>query len=293
MPIELTHRGLRALVDTHGGELVSLKDAEGTEYIWHGDPAYWSGRNPLLFPFVGSLKDGKVLFAGKPYAMNRHGFARDMDFALVEQREDSVLLELRETEETLARYPYPFRLQVRHTLREEGFTTALSVTNTGDTPLPFCIGAHTAFRCPLHEGEAFEDYEVVFDREETAALTLLTPQGLIRPDRREPCLVNSDRFSLDRAVFARLDTMIFEELSSTGVSLRHKERGHGVHVSFEGFPLLAFWTMSGVLSPFLCIEPWHGCAALENESGNFTDKPHCITLFPKESKKLQYSITVL
>ena len=44
MEIVLKRGGLTARVDTMGGELVSLRDAEGTEYIWGGDPAYWSGR---------------------------------------------------------------------------------------------------------------------------------------------------------------------------------------------------------------------------------------------------------
>ena len=40
MEIVLKRGGLTARVDTMGGELVSLRDAEGTEYIWGGDPAY-------------------------------------------------------------------------------------------------------------------------------------------------------------------------------------------------------------------------------------------------------------
>lgn len=293
MKIELTYQDLRALTDTRGGELISLQNAVGTEYIWDGNPAFWPGINPLLFPFVGTLKDGTVCFEGKPYSMERHGFARRMDFAVAEQSENSILFELRETEQTLAQYPYPFLLQVRHTLEENGFTTALSVTNTGDRPMPFCIGAHTAFRCPLKEDEIFEDYDIIFDRPETANLTLLSPKGEILHGRQEALLRESDRFSLERGVFERLDTMIFEGLTSTGVSLRHRTGGHGVHVSFAGFPMLAFWTKSGCEAPFLCIEPWHGCAAYDNESGNFTDKPHCITLQPGGSKELRYTVTLL
>ena len=123
MKIELTYQGLRALTDTRGGELISLQNAVGTEYIWDGNPAFWPGINPLLFPFVGTLKDGTVCFEGKPYSMERHGFARRMDFSVAEQRENSILFELRETEQTLAQYPYPFLLKVRHTLEENGFIT--------------------------------------------------------------------------------------------------------------------------------------------------------------------------
>ena len=42
-----------AVADTMGGELVSFRDEQGTEYIWGGDPEIWAGRNPNLFPVVG------------------------------------------------------------------------------------------------------------------------------------------------------------------------------------------------------------------------------------------------
>ena len=88
MRITLRRGSLTAETETLGGELVSLRDRRGTEYIWNGDPAYWSGRNPVLFPVVGSLKGGKVSIGGKTYEMGRHGFARQSQFTLREQGED-------------------------------------------------------------------------------------------------------------------------------------------------------------------------------------------------------------
>ena len=293
MQFELLYHGLQAAVDSHGGELVSLRDTAGTEYIWNGDPAFWSGRNPLLFPIVGNLKGGRVLVHGQPYEMSRHGFARDLDFSPVERDDRHVVLELRESPETLSRYPFPFSLRVCHTLTEDGFSTAFRVENTGSAPMPFCIGAHTAFRCPLHKGERFEDYQIVFDRPEQADTVLLTPEGLVSHDGREPLLNGTDRFPLDRAVFGRLDTIILENLRSTGVSLLHRETGHGVRLDFTGFPMVAFWTKSGCEAPFICLEPWHGCAAADNEDGEFFHKRHCITLAPWEIRDLRYTIALM
>ena len=65
MELELKRGGRTARVATHGGELVSYRDEHGLEYIWTGDPAYWPGRNPLLFPIVGGLRDGKVYIGEK------------------------------------------------------------------------------------------------------------------------------------------------------------------------------------------------------------------------------------
>jgi len=158
--------------------------------------------------------------------------------------------------------------------------------------MPFCIGAHTAFRCPLYAGEKFEDYQIVFDGPETAEKILLNKDNLISATDREPLLENSDRFDLDYDTFARLDTIILEGLQSTGVSLLHKDTGRGVHMAFDGFPMIAFWTQGAERAPFVCLEPWHGCAAVDNEGGDFLDKRHCIVLQPGEAKELTYVVTL-
>ena len=289
MRITLSRGALEAAVRTRGGELVSLRRG-GTEYIWSGDPAFWSGQNPILFPIVGSLKNGQVDIGGRTFAMSRHGFARQSEFTPVEQGGDFAVLELRQSGETLERYPFPFSLRVRHQLLEDGFSTAFTVENTGSAPMPFCIGAHTAFRCPLAEGERFEDYRLVFDRREDAPTLLLTPEGLIRDGAEEPML-SGGVLPLDYGVFRRLDTVIFRQLQSRGVSLVHRDTGRGVRLDFSQFPLAAFWTRPG--APFLCLEPWQGCAAFEGETGRFRDKPFAVTLAPGERKTLAYAVTLL
>ena len=293
MRYELFFHSLRAAVDTFGGELVSLQDASGTEYIWQGDPTYWGGRNPLLFPIIGKLKDETVCFGGKPYPIPKHGIARKREFTLLEQEPDRILLELREDDASFAVYPYPFALRVEHRLSQDGFTTTIRVENTGTQPMPFTIGGHTGFRCPLFEDTRFEDYQVVFDQPETTSTILVTPQGLLSSGEQEPLLENQDHLTLDYAEFARLDTYVLEGLRSTSVHLRHKESGHGVRMDFSGFPMLGIWTIGARQAPFLCLEPWHGCPAYDNDSGIFEDKPHCLILQPGEIKKLAYTVTIL
>ena len=290
MTYELKKGNLRAVAQTKGGELVSLQDGDGLEYIWQGDPAFWTGQNPILFPIVGSLKDGRVDINGQSYEMGRHGFARGMEFSPVEQGDDFVTLELRETQETLERYPFPFSLKVTHRLLEDGFSTTFTVTNTGTTSMPFCIGAHTAIRCPLRAGERFEEYELLFEESECADSHLLNEQGVIRHDGRKPMVNESGKIALDYNVFAEMDTIIFSMLRSGKVTLLHKGTGHGTILDFHEFPMVAFWTKSG--APYLCLEPWHGCAAWDNESGKFSDKPFCITLHPGKQKELTYTFYI-
>lgn len=287
MQFELKKGGLRAAARSLGGELVSLRDEKGQEYIWEGDPAFWSGQNPVLFPIVGSLKDGKVDIGGKIYEMGRHGFARGMEFSPVEQGEDFITLELRENEETLKCYPFPFSLKVTHRLLEDGFSTTFTVANTGAVPMPFCVGGHTAVRIP--EGDRFEDYDLVFDVPEQADSHLLNPQGIIRHDGRKPMLDGS-RIALNYDDFAEMDTIIFSMLRSGNVSLLHRETGRGMRLDFHEFPMVAFWTKPG--APFLCLEPWQGCAAWDNENGKFEDKPFCTVLQPGSEKNLTCSFHI-
>ena len=284
MTFELKKGSLRATAQTRGGELVSFRDGTGLEYIWEGDPAFWSGQNPVLFPIVGSLKDGKIAIGGSTYEMGRHGFARGMEFSCAAQGEDFITLELRENEATLKRYPFPFSLKVTHRLLEDGFSTAFAVENTGSAPMPFCIGGHTAIRCPLRAGERFEDYELLFDEPEQADSHLLSGEGVILHDGRRPMLDGTGRLALDYSTFAEMDTMIFSMLRSGNVSLIHRETGRGVRLDFHEFPMVAFWTKPG--APYLCLEPWQGCAAWDNESGKFEDKPFCTVLQPGEKKEL-------
>ena len=292
MELELKRGGRTARVETLGAELVSCRDGGGLEYIWGGDPAYWAGRNPLLFPVVGNLRDGKVSVGGKEYAMERHGFARRREFRVAERAEDRAVLELTDSPETLAAYPFPFRLAVEQRLTDTGFVTAATVENGGTAPMPFCLGAHTGFRCPLEAGEAFEDYELVFPRRETCP-TIPLREGLLDRDRAVPCLEDTDTLPLDYRWFDELDTLIFEGLRSKSVTLRSRKSGRGVRVSFDGFPMLAFWTAPGKRAPYLCIEPWHGCAAAWQEGPEFTDKAHCITLAPGERRTLGYRVELL
>ena len=293
MEIVLKKGCMEAVVTTKGGELISFKDEEGIERIWQGDPKYWTGRNPLLFPVVGNLKEGKIKINGETYSMNRHGFAREREFVITEQAEDHVVMELRADEDTLKKYPFNFKLQVCHRLEDSGFVTSFEIVNLDKKEMPFCIRAHTAFCCPICEDDKFEDYDIVFDEKEQADSLLLNSDGYIQKGKSVPFLTDSDRFALSYEPFEKMDTIIFRGLKSTGVSLKHRLKGHGVHMDFEGFPFMAFWTKGAQKAPFICIEPWHGCAALEDEDGDFKHKEACICLQPEEIKEFIYKVKIL
>ena len=93
-------------VEEHGAELKSLvRKNTGKEYMWKADPKFWGRTSPVLFPFVGAVKDKQFRTKGQTYTMGQHGFARDMDFTLDSQTEDTLWFVLKSNEETMAKYP--------------------------------------------------------------------------------------------------------------------------------------------------------------------------------------------
>lgn len=292
MEITLKRGAITAVVESHGGELVSLKDGSGTEFIWQGDPSFWAGRNPHLFPIVGALPNNTIHFDGVPYSMNRHGFARNSEFSVVEQSEDRIVFELLESESTLQVFPFPFRLRIQHQLTANGFSTQFEVFNPGIKELPFCIGGHTAFNCPINKNEHFHEYRLVFDQVENAHARTPISGGLMSDASTEYTLPNTDTIVLDHAVYERVDTLVFEHLRSSGVKLVGPS-GHGVYMEFSDFPMIAFWTAGAKKAPYICLEPWHGCASFDTETGEFTDKHHCIILPPGQCKTLRYAVTLI
>lgn len=291
--ITLKNEKITAVVTTHGAELIALYDEMGQSYIWNGNPEYWQGRNPVLFPIVGNLKNGKIQMGGQDFYMNRHGFARDQEFKVVEQGDNYVVFELKSNKDTYKLYPRHFVFRVKHVLEVDGFTTTFYVENTDNKMMPFCVGAHTGFNCPLNDGETLEDYEIVFDEEETVHNILLSKRGCVIGPSEVLMLDHERVMPLRYEMFAKLDTVIFKNLKSTGVCLKHRETGRGIRMDFGDFPMMAFWTKGMEKAPFICVEPWHGCAALEDETGIFEDKEDCIYLENGQSVELSYTVRIL
>ena len=77
---------LKIKVKTLGAELTSIQSVTGElEYLWQGDPAYWSGQSYILFPVIVGLPDNGYQYQGQVYKMKSHGFARNTEFEMVEQ----------------------------------------------------------------------------------------------------------------------------------------------------------------------------------------------------------------
>jgi len=62
--------------DARGAELKSVFDKRFQKNIvYDGLGTYWNRSAPVLFPFVGKLKDNRYQVKQKSYQMSQHGFA--------------------------------------------------------------------------------------------------------------------------------------------------------------------------------------------------------------------------
>ena len=291
MEYTLTLGSISATVSSIGAELISFTDGE-REYIWQGHPSGWTGKNPNLFPVIARVKPEGILYSGKAYPMPKHGFARRAEFALVEKTESAICFELRESEETLALYPYKFSLRIAHHLFENGFRTDYIVKNCGDEDMYYCVGGHTAFNCPFEADEKFSDWKLIFDETEEKDAIIPLPNALLDFSNTMPVIKEGRFIPLDHTLHDRVDTLIFDGLNSKGLKLQGP-KGNGVHMDFSDFPMIAFWTAPEKHAPFICLEPWQGCGALAEGSEEFSAKPHALRLAPNESKILTYSVSIL
>ncbi len=291
--IELRKDGAWMRVDPMGAQMMAYCDRQGRQRLWSGDPAVWGKVAPVLFPVIGKLKEGQVRIGGVPYAVPKHGFVQNKPFVVLRQGQDFCTLGITDDEQTRSVYPFPFALTVTHRLLPEGFSTELAVENTGETVMPFTLGGHPAFACPMNQGEAFSDYVVRFEKPEEGKSLLCSQNGLM--DGQEIVDLGPDRrtLSLCHVLFDQKDTLIFGGLASRSVDLVHGGTGKGIRFSFPQSPVLALWTMPHKEGNYLCLEPWNGLPGFENETGNFEDKPYHVVLAPGNSFTLSFAMEIL
>ena len=284
-PVKLKSTLLSAEIAPLGAELVALRDAKGGDLLFNGDPAYWTGRAPLLFPIIGRLPGDVLLHQGVSYPMLQHGFARRRTFTLLSATEDAATFALDADDETRKQYPFEFSLRVTYTLLEATLAITATVGNPGAEPLPASFGFHPAFAFPLPYGGTKADHRLIFDKQEVE--TIHRPVGGLFSTATEANPAVDGIIELDDDTLFERDALIFQHVRSHHI--RYGVPGEpGLEVDFEGMPQLGLWGKPG--APFVCIEPWYGHASPEGEGGEFTDKPGLSHIPPGGEKSFAMSV---
>lgn len=258
----------------HGAELRSvINKATNREYIWQADASVWNRSSPVLFPFVGRLKDDKYLYKGKTYHLPQHGFARNCNFDVIEHSSSKLILELKANDESLMNYPFQFKLKLIYVLQENALALSYRVENTGDEELFFSIGAHPAFVLD----EDLEQYFIQFEEEERFNRHLLDA-GLIN-HHQEPVFMQKNVLKLRKEYFEQ-DAIVIKDMQSSTLSLVNHQGKKIVSLSADQFPYYGIWSKAPY--PFICFEPWEGVADAVDSTGELTQKEGILQLLSSE-----------
>lgn len=288
-PLSISAGRLSATVSPLGAELQTLS-VGGRNILWTGDPAVWSGRAPILFPIVGRLAGDRYRLDGRSYELPQHGFARRRTFSAAATAASAVTLSLEDSAETMAAWPFAFRLDVTYAIDGVRLDTTAVVHNRGDRPMPLSIGFHPGLAWPLPFGGRRADHAVVFDDPETAPVRRPGADGLLSA-RSEPSPVDGRRLALSDDLFAG-GALVFTDLQSRRL-VYGAEGSPRIAVDFPDTPHLGLWTKPGAGAPYVCVEPWQGHADPEGFAGEFRDKPGLVTIPPGMSRRWRMGLELV
>jgi galactose mutarotase-like enzyme len=279
--------GLSAEIDALGAQLSILRDDQGRDLLWDGDPAVWKGRAPILFPIVGNLNGGQYRHAGKTYQLPRHGFARTSLFSVAQAAPDRALLRLAASDETRAVYPFDFMLEILFALADATLTMTATVTNAGVQAMPASFGYHPAFRWPLPYGEDRAAHRIRFAEDEPAPVRYLDAEGLILP-QEFPTPIAGRTLVLADELFTR-DAIVMDRIASQSLTYG-AATGPQLAIGFPDTPQLGLWTKPG--AGYVCIEPWQGHADPQGFHGDLTEKPGMMHIAPGQSHRCTMTVTL-
>ena len=281
--ITLSNSQISVAIKTLGAELCSIKNKLNREFMWEGNPNFWGKHSPVLFPIVGTLKNNTFYHNDTKYTLTRHGFARDMEFELIEKTEDSATFSIQSNSATLLNYPFEFELQIQYTLINTTVEIDYKVVNKDNSEIPFSIGAHPAFALP----SSFEDYNLDFEKVEPLEYTLL--ENDLVSQQTEKIHTDTNRVPLTYELFKR-DALIFKKLQSNSLTIIEEEKPI-LKVHFQDFPSLGIWTKVG--ASFICLEPWFGYSDTTESNGNLFEKEGVIVLEANAKFQAKFSIEIL
>jgi galactose mutarotase-like enzyme len=205
----------------------------------YADPALSiRGGIPILFPICGNLPDNRYqLPSGETGTLKQHGFARDLPWAVAGydlRTAASLTVTLEATPDTLAVYPFPFRLEFTYRLKGTQLEIVQKHHNMGDRPMPFSTGLHPYFTV-----------------DDKAALTLDIPATDYFDQKNQAIEPYSGQLDFDRE---ELD-LRFGAISRYQATVTDRSQHSALELSFdESYGTLVFWTLKG--KDFYCLEPW-------------------------------------
>ena len=220
--------GIEATIVPERGGLVTRLAMEGREILFLDRATFENraeevrGGIPVLFPFAGSLDEGRLEETGTEIVP--HGFAEEMEWEVDESSDDSHRMSLQSSDATSEAFPFVFRLLQTTRVIPGQLSLTMDIENGGSTPMPVAPGWHPYFCCPAR-AKAAVTYEL---------------DGFPYDE-----LSNDEEYDIGQEA-PRASEISFDIPTEGRVKLSFSpEMRH-----------LQFW--SPPEKEFICVEPWHG-----------------------------------
>ena len=254
MQTTISNEFLTVTIDTHGAEVVSVKNSKGEELIWQADPAIWDRHSPVLFPWAGRLANGELVHNGKHYSGGQHGFIRDLE----------------------------------HILKQNNGISA-HVKNCGDENMRCGIGFHPGFNIPFDENHTTTDYEIRFEQEESPIILDCLPHGLLS-GKSFYQWKNTQAIPLTDTLFDN-DSFCLAGLRSKTIGIYEKNSERKIICDISEYPYTLLWSAPTKPMRFICIEPWQSLPAAETDTSEWNEHAAAACIAPNESYSITLHTT--
>ncbi len=290
MIYSIENKYLKVEAETAGAQLKSVYSKEtGREYLWQGDPAYWTGRAYNLFPTIGRMFKNVYTYDGQTYEIQCHGLARYYAFKLYERTATKMTFLFTDNEDTRKEYPFRFEFYITFALDGKKLTVSHRTKNVGEKTLIFAVGGHPGINVPFGEGE-FEDYYIEFAEKSNVAEKLLSENKFMDGRSAPYPLTDGTKIALRHSLFDN-DAIV---LSNTcrKVSIKSKKDPAVVSMDFTDFKYFGIWHMPETDAPYVCLEPWSALPATEGKIDQLEEKEDMTHLAPNQEHVCCYTIEI-
>jgi galactose mutarotase-like enzyme len=277
--VTIRNSQLTVTISSKGAELQSVREADGTERLWQGDPAFWASRAPIMFPICGGLKEDAYYLDGVRYEMPKHGYARKVEWAVEAAEADSAVFLLTEQHPG---FPFRYEFRAAYTLAGNSLEIRYTVKNLDEQAFWFSVGSHEAWATP----GGLEQYTIRFAQPEWLEDYVL--EGNLIGHTPKIMGENATELPLKTEYFA-VDALVFPTLKSRTVRLTNSLNAKTVRVDFDGMDVRMLWTKPG--ADYICIEPWCNAPDFVDADMQIANKAGCIRLESGESASRMHRIT--
>lgn len=277
--ITLQNDDTQVVVNLHGGQVQSFV-SNGVEYMWQADPQYWGQTAPVLFPFVGRLKDDKYIAGEQTINISQDGFLGDRVFKVEAQTANSVTLVYTSTLADYDLYPCDFTLEVSYQLIGHQLTTTYNIVNNSSYQMPYQIGGYPAFNV-----DSVNDLSVVFP-----------PQTVTKHNISEGLQVTTEQIEIN-VVDLSYDLInknipCFSDFSQSELLLKNKGQDF-IKFDFKSMDYLALWSPEYKNAKLICIQPANGIGSRADQQGYLLEnKDGMYNLAPNASQSCSFSFEI-